>query len=167
MSEQLLEAMVGHRTRLVQQPQEEWHRQEDEALDRFIAKGDVMDRASLWLTLVPRGWLVLALAALIPALARTHHCGIARRLNRWDPPRVSCTATSGRRVFEPSRGDHFRAFGGGACGRGEPARASRPAGGAHAFARRRQPRSTAWSPRHEISRSATARKGSRFSTTAV
>jgi ATP-binding cassette, subfamily B, bacterial len=75
MSEQLLEAMVGHRTRLVQQPQEEWHHQEDEALDRFIAKGDVMDRASLWLMLVPRGWLVLALAALIPALARSASAG--------------------------------------------------------------------------------------------
>jgi ATP-binding cassette subfamily B protein len=75
MSEQLLEAMVGHRTRLVQQPQEEWHRQEDEALDQFIAKGDVMDRASLWLTLVPRGWLLLALAALIPALAKSATTG--------------------------------------------------------------------------------------------
>jgi ATP-binding cassette subfamily B protein len=75
MSEQLLEAMVGHRTRLVQQPQEEWHRQEDEALDQFIAKGDVMDRASLWLTLVPRGWLLLALAALIPALAKSATAG--------------------------------------------------------------------------------------------
>jgi len=75
MSEQLLESMVGHRTRLVQQPEEEWHRQEDEALDQFIAKGDVMDRASLWLTLVPRGWLLLALAALIPALARSATAG--------------------------------------------------------------------------------------------
>jgi len=28
-----------------------------------------MDRASIWLSVVPRGWLVLALAALIPALA--------------------------------------------------------------------------------------------------
>src|SRR5262249_11819902 len=69
MSEQLLESMVGHRTRLVQQPEEEWHRCEDKALDQFIAKGDLMDRASLWLMLVPRGWLLVALAALIPAIA--------------------------------------------------------------------------------------------------
>jgi len=69
MSEQLLESMVGHRTRLVQLPEEQWHQYEDKALDQFIAKGDVMDRASLLLMLVPRGWLVVALAALIPALA--------------------------------------------------------------------------------------------------
>jgi ATP-binding cassette, subfamily B, bacterial len=75
MSEQLLECMVGHRTRLAQLPEEEWHRSEDEALDDFIARGDVMDRASLWLSLVPRGWLVLALATLIPALARATSAG--------------------------------------------------------------------------------------------
>jgi ATP-binding cassette subfamily B protein len=69
MSEQLLESMVGHRTRLAQQSGDEWHKSEDEALDHFIARGDVMDRASIWLSVVPRGWLVLALAALIPALA--------------------------------------------------------------------------------------------------
>jgi ATP-binding cassette subfamily B protein len=75
MSEQLLESMVGHRTRLAQQPEEEWHRSEDEALDRFIARGEVMDRASIWLSVVPRGWLVLALAALIPALANDATAG--------------------------------------------------------------------------------------------
>jgi ATP-binding cassette, subfamily B, bacterial len=69
MSEHLLESMVGHRTRLAQQPEEEWHRSEDEALDHFIARGDAMDRASIWLSVVPRSWLVVALAALIPALA--------------------------------------------------------------------------------------------------
>jgi ATP-binding cassette, subfamily B, bacterial len=76
MSEQLLECMVGHRTRLVQQPEEEWHRHEDEALDQFIAKGDVMDRASLWLMLAPRGWVVVALAALMPALASGGNAGL-------------------------------------------------------------------------------------------
>jgi ABC-type multidrug transport system fused ATPase/permease subunit len=69
MSEQLLESMVGHRTRLAQQSAEDWHKSEDEALDHFIARGNVMDRASIWLSVVPRGWLVLALAALLPALA--------------------------------------------------------------------------------------------------
>src|SRR5262249_24442143 len=76
MSEQLLESMVGHRTRLAQQPESEWHQSEDEALDHFIATGDVMDRASIWLTLVPRGWLVLALAALVPALANNASAGL-------------------------------------------------------------------------------------------
>ena len=75
MSEQLLAAMVGHRTRLAQLPEEEWHRQEDEALDQFIVRGEAMDRASLRLTLAPRGWLVLALAALMPALVSRASAG--------------------------------------------------------------------------------------------
>ena len=75
MSEQLLESMVGHRTRLAQLPEEEWHRSEDEALDQFIGKGEVMDRASLWLSIVPRGWLLLALASLIPALTSNAGAG--------------------------------------------------------------------------------------------
>lgn len=69
MTRHLLECMVGHRTRLVQQPEEDRHKQEDESLDRYIARGDAMDRSALWLTaIVPRGWLVLALVALTPAL---------------------------------------------------------------------------------------------------
>jgi ATP-binding cassette, subfamily B, bacterial len=69
LSEQLLESMVGHRTRLVQQAEGQWHSQEDEALAHFIDTGDAMDRASVWLMLVPRAWLVMALAALIPSFA--------------------------------------------------------------------------------------------------
>lgn len=69
MTEHLLACMVGHRTRLVQQPAELWHRQEDESLDRYIERGDAMDQAALWLgAVMPRGWLVLALISLTPAL---------------------------------------------------------------------------------------------------
>ena len=70
LSEQLLECMLGHRTRLVQQPVEERHQQEDESLRQYIGIGDTMDRASVWLALVPRGWLLIALAVLTPAVAR-------------------------------------------------------------------------------------------------
>jgi ATP-binding cassette subfamily B protein len=69
MSADLLERMVGHRTRLVQQPPTDWHRGEDESLDEYIARGDAMDRASVWLALAPRGWLLLGVAALVPSLA--------------------------------------------------------------------------------------------------
>ena len=38
----------------------------DESLDRYLAHSRNMDRSNLWLTSVmPRGWLVLALAVLI------------------------------------------------------------------------------------------------------
>ena len=69
LTHHLLESMVGHRTRLAQQPEEERHDHEDESLDRYIERGDAMDRSALWLTAVmPRGWLVLAVVALTPAL---------------------------------------------------------------------------------------------------
>ena len=69
MTDHLLECMVGHRTRLVQQPVDERHLHEDESLDRYVETGRAMDRSSLWLTaIVPRGWLFLAFAALAPAL---------------------------------------------------------------------------------------------------
>jgi ATP-binding cassette subfamily B protein len=70
LTHHLLESMVGHRTRLVQQPEEERHDHEDESLDRYIERGNAMDRSALWLTaVIPRGWLVLAVVALTPALA--------------------------------------------------------------------------------------------------
>jgi ATP-binding cassette subfamily B protein len=69
MTHQLLEAMVGHRTRLAQQPPEEWHVQEDSALARYVDSARAMDRSSIWLTgFVPRAWLAVAVASLIPAV---------------------------------------------------------------------------------------------------
>lgn len=71
MTHTLLEAMLGHRTRIAQQCPSRWHDGEDELLDRALMLGDSMDRAGVWLsTLVPRGWLVIALVSLVPAVAR-------------------------------------------------------------------------------------------------
>ena len=69
LTHQLLEAMVGHRTRLAQQPPEEWHVQEDSALARYVDAARAMDRSSIWLTgFVPRAWLAVAIVSLIPAV---------------------------------------------------------------------------------------------------
>ncbi len=69
MTDQLMESMLGHRTRLAQQPVDEWHPQEDVALAQYIESGQIMDRSSVWLTaFVPRGWLTLALAGLAPSI---------------------------------------------------------------------------------------------------
>jgi ATP-binding cassette subfamily B protein len=69
MTHQLLEAMVGHRTRLAQQPAEEWHVQEDATLAGYVDTASGMDRSSIWLTgFVPRAWLAIALTSLIPAV---------------------------------------------------------------------------------------------------
>jgi len=81
ITNQLLESMLGHRTRLAQQPSEQWHPQEDALLARYIEGGRSMDRSSVWLTaFIPRGWLVLALGALAPAVmaqAEPERIGIA------------------------------------------------------------------------------------------
>lgn len=70
MTRHLLESMLGHRTRLVQQPEAERHQREDEALADYIERGRAMDRSHTWMTaFIPRGWLVLAFAALTPTLA--------------------------------------------------------------------------------------------------
>lgn len=69
LSEQLLEAMVGHRTRLVQQLEATQREADDIRLDRYLQQSRAMDEASVWLSaLMPRGWIVIAIAALTPAL---------------------------------------------------------------------------------------------------
>src|SRR5262249_18064645 len=61
----LVERMVGHRTRLMQERPTDWHEEEDVALARYLQLSEQMDRmASLLLGLVPRGWMVLGLGGL-------------------------------------------------------------------------------------------------------
>ena len=68
LSHLLLEHMVGHRTRLAQQSPDQWHEHEDALLERYAVCGQAMDRSDLALiTMIPRGWLVIAVAALAPA----------------------------------------------------------------------------------------------------
>jgi len=67
LTHDLIERMVGHRTRLAQQPREQWHDGEDETLERYVHASTRMDAAAVWLLgIVPRGWMVVALAALTP-----------------------------------------------------------------------------------------------------
>jgi ATP-binding cassette, subfamily B, bacterial len=68
MSHDLIEQMIGHRTRLVQQPPERRHDAEDEALDAYLRESAAMDRTSgLELSPLPRGWLLVGLAGLAPS----------------------------------------------------------------------------------------------------
>jgi ATP-binding cassette subfamily B protein len=70
MTHDLVESMVGHRTRLAQLPPDRWHDGEDEALERYLKASKAMDNSTAaLLAIIPRGWLVLGLAALIPAFA--------------------------------------------------------------------------------------------------
>jgi len=68
MTHDLVERMVGHRTRLVQEPRETWHYSEDQGLDRYQEVSQAVDRrGALLMAVVPRGWLVVSVAGLAPA----------------------------------------------------------------------------------------------------
>src|SRR6185295_18584856 len=69
----LVERMIGHRTRLAQEARERWHEGEDQAVSGLLALGLGMDRFAAQLAaLAPRGWLVLGLAGLTPWFAMTN-----------------------------------------------------------------------------------------------
>jgi ABC-type multidrug transport system fused ATPase/permease subunit len=66
----LLERMLGHRTRLAQLPLERWHDGEDRRLADYSATSRVMDQRTMHMSALLRdGWLVLALMTLLPAFA--------------------------------------------------------------------------------------------------
>jgi ATP-binding cassette subfamily B protein len=70
LTHNLVEVMVGHRTRLAQEARERWHEGEDQSLEHYLRQSAGMDRIAAKLAaLVPRGWLVLGVAALAPAYA--------------------------------------------------------------------------------------------------
>jgi ATP-binding cassette, subfamily B, bacterial len=68
MTHDLVERMTGHRTRLAQEPPEEWHAAEDQMVQRYVTLAARMDRAQAVLSgLTARSWLIVGIAALIPA----------------------------------------------------------------------------------------------------
>jgi ATP-binding cassette, subfamily B, bacterial len=70
MTHDLIERMVGHRTRMAQEAHAHWHDGEDEELNRYLQASMNVDRSGLRLTaLAPRGWLIVALLGLAPAFA--------------------------------------------------------------------------------------------------
>jgi ATP-binding cassette subfamily B protein len=68
MTHDLVERMVGHRTRLAQQASQHWHDGEDQSLEGYYALSARMDRSAAWLmAFAPRGWLLVGMAGLMPA----------------------------------------------------------------------------------------------------
>lgn len=69
MTQDLVERMVGHRTRLAQERREKWHDLEDQTLTGYIHSSTRVDRTGTWLvTAIPRGWLLAGVACLAPAI---------------------------------------------------------------------------------------------------
>jgi ATP-binding cassette subfamily B protein len=68
LTHNLVEQMIGHRTRVAQLPRELWNADEDQSLERYLQCSARYDRAHVWLeVLVPAGWMILALAVMAPA----------------------------------------------------------------------------------------------------
>ncbi|HJZ97837.1 MAG TPA: ABC transporter ATP-binding protein [Candidatus Solibacter sp.] len=72
MTGNLVERMHGHRTRLAQEHPAQWHAGEDTELAHYVECSSALDGSTAIVnTLVPRLWLLLGLAALIPAFLRS------------------------------------------------------------------------------------------------
>ena len=71
VTNELLERMIGHRTRLAQLPREQWHQAEDPVLAEYHEASKQMDMRTTQLSaILPAGWLVIALLTLVPAFAQ-------------------------------------------------------------------------------------------------
>src|SRR6202011_5696444 len=69
VTQELVERMVGHRTRLIQQAGERQHDGEDETLSRYVEQSKGLDWLNVTgLALVPRGWLIAGMAAVAPGV---------------------------------------------------------------------------------------------------
>lgn len=70
LTQDLVEQMVGHRTRLAQQRASRRDHQDDAALHGYLQRSTALDASALPLqALLPAAWLMAALALLAPALA--------------------------------------------------------------------------------------------------
>jgi ATP-binding cassette subfamily B protein len=106
MTNDLVERMVGHRTRLMQESREHWHDDEDLILDRYLQRLTKLHRTeSQFLALLPRGWMVVGLAGLAwplvsgqstPARLAIGLGGILLALQAWS--RLAAAAQSSIRV---------------------------------------------------------------------
>lgn len=68
MTNQIVEEMVGHRTRLIQEEPERWHDKEDAELDRYLKLSENLDRVGIRLNaIISRGWTLVGLAGISAA----------------------------------------------------------------------------------------------------
>jgi ATP-binding cassette subfamily B protein len=69
LTHDLVEKMVGYRTRLAQQPSSAWHDGEDEALCHYQAAARRVDDSGTTVEMIAaRGWIIAATAMLLPSI---------------------------------------------------------------------------------------------------
>lgn len=67
MTHDLVERLVGYRTRIAQEPRDGWHEEEDRLLTRYVEDSRRFDRAkAVMVSAVPRGWLIIGWLGLLP-----------------------------------------------------------------------------------------------------
>jgi ATP-binding cassette subfamily B protein len=78
LTDELVERMVGHRTRLAQQRRADWNAGEDRALEGYLESSRRLDGLAIALqVVVPRGWFLSALLGLAPAfMAGSHRAAV-------------------------------------------------------------------------------------------
>ena len=69
LTQENVESMIGHRTRLAQQPMDQWHEAEDRSLDNYLHVSRSVDRGGALMAALPRSWLIAGVACLAPAMA--------------------------------------------------------------------------------------------------
>jgi ATP-binding cassette subfamily B protein len=68
LTHDLVERMVGHRTRLAQEPADLRNDDEDRALEHYLTPSREFDERDAWLrAVVPRGWFLVGILGLAPA----------------------------------------------------------------------------------------------------
>jgi ATP-binding cassette subfamily B protein len=68
LTHDLIERMVGHRTRMVQKAPQHWHEDEDQQVERYAGRSRELDRWSVGVIAgLPRGWVLFGLLGLAPA----------------------------------------------------------------------------------------------------
>ena len=77
MTHDLVERLVGYRTRIAQEPRDRWHEEEDRLLARYLDDSRRFDRAkAVMVSAIPRGWLAIGWLGLLPVFLE----GAPRRL---------------------------------------------------------------------------------------
>jgi ATP-binding cassette, subfamily B, bacterial len=69
MTHEMIERLVGHRTRLAQEPREDWHEDEDQGAARTLRAAKRLDASVVAIaSVLPRAWLVASIAIVAIAI---------------------------------------------------------------------------------------------------
>ncbi len=67
LTHELVESLVGHRTRLAQERRERWHEREDRLLEGYLTSSRRMDRRRAFLIVSSFAWVSIGIAGMLPA----------------------------------------------------------------------------------------------------